>query len=159
MKQKRLRYMQNDVETQICKIFYRDFCKVFPKLIPYLTHLPFGEQRNASVGKKLKDMGATRGWPDYLLARPCAGFHSLFLEFKTKRGRLSEQQKMRMEVLRGQGFAVCVVRGSAQAIDVIDLYTKHMFLGRPDFEYKPIKCHEKTTNRDSDTQRDDAEYQ
>lgn len=144
-----MRYMQNDVEAQLCKIFYRDFCRVYPKLIPYFTHLPFGEQRNALVGRKLKEMGCTRGWPDYLLARPAAGYHGLFLEFKTNKGRVSPHQKEKMEVLRGIGFACAVVRGSAIAIEVIQLYLDGKYFSFPDFEYKKSRLKDREADSEA----------
>ena len=143
------RYLPNDVEAQLCKIFYKDFCKVYPKYIPYLTHLPFGEQRNAGVGKKLKDMGCTRGWPDYGFFWPCSGYHSLFLEFKTNKGKVSEWQYTRMNVLRGAGFACAVVRGSTIAIEVIGLYLEGKYFSAPNFEYKKPRLKNRETDRET----------
>lgn len=53
------------------------------------SHLPFGENRTAITGARLKRMGARRGWPDYML------FHdggALALELKAPKGKQSPEQ-------------------------------------------------------------------
>jgi hypothetical protein len=53
------------------------------------SHLPFGENRSAITGARLKRMGTKRGWPDYLLMHPGG---VLAIELKADKGRPSEQQ-------------------------------------------------------------------
>jgi len=44
------------------------------------THLPFGEYRPDSTGARLKRMGVTAGWPDYLFMSPAGLSHWIELK-------------------------------------------------------------------------------
>lgn len=53
------------------------------------THLPFGEQRSAITGARLKRMGTQPGWPDFIFVGP----HKLFfLELKRRGSSASDEQ-------------------------------------------------------------------
>jgi hypothetical protein len=55
------------------------------------THMPHGEHRSKVTAARLKRMGTTRGWPDFLLIGPGRVF---FIELKRhKLGRLSDDQR------------------------------------------------------------------
>lgn len=77
---------------------------------------------------KMKRAGRVRGWPDLILAVPCDGsmgskpFHALFVELKRLDGRAEKEQSALHELLREQGYAVYVCRGSTEAIAVICEY-------------------------------------
>jgi hypothetical protein len=53
------------------------------------THLPFGEKRDPKTARKLKLMGVTPGWPDFMLVGPGK---VCFLELKSKTGQPSAAQ-------------------------------------------------------------------
>lgn len=92
------------------------------------THLPFGENRSASTGARLKRMGTRRGWPDYLFCGP--GRALLFLEMKRKGGRPSPDQVAVAAHLAHCGFdylcaqsyqdavAALVARGILRGVEV-----------------------------------------
>lgn len=127
-------------ETAMCCAFYQGFLLKFPKLEPYLYHVPNGGKYHyASTGKAFKRMGVKPGIPDYFLSIPRAGFHGLYMEAKIKRGRLTDDQKMKLEQFRGVGYACCIFRSAEQGLDIIDLYNNNSFYPRPDFEYMPTK--------------------
>jgi len=53
------------------------------------THLPFGELRTKATGRRLQQMGVTKGWPDFV----CVGLGKVcFLELKSYGGRPSKAQ-------------------------------------------------------------------
>ena len=68
-----------------------------------------GEQR------KKKEMGLLRGFPDLVLV--CNG-HTLFLEVKAPKGRLSADQRAVHEALRHNGADVRVLRSIHEAEDL-----------------------------------------
>jgi hypothetical protein len=71
--------------------------------------LPFGEKRDPATASKLKRMGVTKGWPDFMLVRRAdmrtlAGGFVAFLELKSHSGRLSAEQADIAAHLMAAGF-------------------------------------------------------
>jgi len=59
------------------------------------THLPFGEWRHPVTANKLKRMGVTPGWPDFMGVRsrlPGVGGLVVFIELKAAAGARSPEQ-------------------------------------------------------------------
>jgi len=81
-----------------------------------------GGHRHISVARRLKSEGVLAGVPDLLLCVARGGFHGLFLEMKTKDGRLSKEQKERGDSFRDEGYQVVVVRGCLEAMAAIEEY-------------------------------------
>ena len=82
------------------------FAAVLPAGVLW-SHLPFGENRTAITGARLKRMGTQRGWPDYAI------FHDggvLAIELKAPKGRLSDHQKAFGDALVALGGAYHVCR-------------------------------------------------
>ena len=46
----------------------------------------------------------------------------MFIEMKTKRGRVSERQRDLFPLLEAAGYAVVVARGWKEAADAVELY-------------------------------------
>ena len=65
------------------------------------THLPFGEKRDPITAGRLKRMGVTPGWPDFMFVGPGRVF---WLELKRKGGALSDAQRDVMAHLMECGF-------------------------------------------------------
>ena len=93
----------------------------FPDLYASAFHVPNGEMRPvrtivrkgrtftySPAGKKLKDMGAKPGIPDWLILHPLHHYHGVAIELKTKGGSLQESQKQVLENLENQGYFVAV---------------------------------------------------
>lgn len=85
-------------------------------------HVPNGGIRNKIEAANLKRQGVKAGVPDLVI--PCArcGYHGLYIEMKTKTGRISDKQKEWLKLLRKEGYAAYVARGASQAIELIDHY-------------------------------------
>jgi hypothetical protein len=84
------------------------------------THLPMGEKRSPSTAGRLKAMGVTRGWPDFMFVGPrCV----LFLELKREgSGRLSEEQdNMRTHLMRC-GFPYLLTSSFDDAVATLQDY-------------------------------------
>ena len=59
-------------------------------------HVPNGGKRNAREGAKFKRMGVLAGVPDILILTPKQGFNGFAVELKVKGGKLSKNQKDRL---------------------------------------------------------------
>lgn len=91
-------------------------------LLSGMFHIPNGEKRDAVTGARLKRMGVKAGIPDIFLPIPKGQWHGLFIEMKTDKGRVSENQKTMIEHLRNNGYRVEVCRGFLKAKEVIEEY-------------------------------------
>lgn len=69
-----------------------------------------------------KAMGVKRGVPDLCLPVPKGKYHSLYIEMKTEKGRISQAQKWWGEKLVESGNMWAVCRGCKEAISVLEWY-------------------------------------
>lgn len=99
----------------------------------YLHHSPNGGARTAREGKKFKQMGTLSGFPDLFLFIPRGGYHGLFIELKTPKGktatgktrqagRLQETQEVMLNRLDKAGYKAVVCYGANNAIEEIKNY-------------------------------------
>ena len=82
-----------------------------------LYHVPNGSNKGKAGGAIFKRQGLKAGVPDVCLPVPTANGAGLYLEFKTKIGRVSDSQKEWIERLRRYGHKVEVVRDTDEAIN------------------------------------------
>ncbi len=87
-----------------------------------LYHIPNGGSRNAIEALNLKRQGVKAGVPDLCLPVARGGYHGLYIELKRKGGRLSAAQRVWIENLRAQGYAVMVCYGFREAADTLEGY-------------------------------------
>mgnify|MGYP006344922537 FL=1 len=80
----------------------------------YLHHSPNGGKRDVREAARLKNQGVMAGFPDLFLFVSRKGFHGLFIEMKSRQGRVSSNQTAVMQRLTEQGFK-CVVCNSFEA--------------------------------------------
>jgi hypothetical protein len=86
--------------------------KFHPHLV--VAAIPNGEQRSKTTGVKLKAEGVLAGIPDLIIAMPNGG--SIWLEMKTKSGKISTVQKEIHSRLNVLGHTVVVGYGAQDAI-------------------------------------------
>lgn len=84
--------------------------------------IPNGGRRDAITGARLKAEGVKAGIPDIFLAKAASGKSGLFIEMKTRRGRVSESQRDLFPLLEAQGYGVAVCRGWREAADAVEAY-------------------------------------
>ena len=84
--------------------------------------IPNGGNRTAITGAILKREGALAGVPDLFLAVARGGYHGMWIEVKTPKGRVGEKQAEVMEALDDAGYYVRVVRTTQQGINAIKEY-------------------------------------
>ena len=99
------------------------WCRTDPRL-QYLFHIP-----NESVGGqgwivRNQQLGVKSGVPDLFYPVPLQGYHGMFIEMKTSKGRLSATQKKWIEALTALGYKCVVARGWEEARDALMDYLR-----------------------------------
>ena len=101
------------------------WCKLSASQYPDLLKIfavPNGGLRNAIVAKKLKAEGVVAGIPDLILPVAKNGYHGLFIELKTEKGKPSPAQKDRIKQLIADGYFAVICYGWAEARVVLKNY-------------------------------------
>lgn len=111
---------QIERERQIAWVKW--FTWQYRDLAPLLHHSPNGGSRDIREASKFKKMGTRAGFPDLFLAVPSNGFHGLFIELKSEKGRVNAIQKAYHELLRRQGYRVEVVKDFDTFKKIIEEY-------------------------------------
>lgn len=83
-----------------------------------------GGRGRETEGGRLKAEGLRAGVSDLFLAVPRGGYAGLFIEMKTPKGRVSDEQKEFQARAIGQGYWATVARGWDQARAEIEGYLK-----------------------------------
>ncbi|MBQ9243546.1 MAG: VRR-NUC domain-containing protein [Proteobacteria bacterium] len=90
-----------------------------------LFAIPNGGARNAITGMNLKREGVRAGVPDLFLAWANRQYGGLFIEMKkSKGGRVSDAQKLYLDLLAESGYKVAVCHGWLEAKASIEAYLK-----------------------------------
>lgn len=110
------------IEDTLQKTCVSWFSLQCPKYAKLLHHSPNGGKRNATEAAKFKAMGVRAGFPDLILCIARQGYHGLFIELKTAKGRQSDNQKYYEYVLEEQGYRYEVVRSLEDFRNLINEY-------------------------------------
>lgn len=111
-------HRESDIQKSCFKWFkiqYREYDKL-------LFSIPNGAHVSDVQRRILMAEGMVSGVSDMMLLLPRHGYHGLMIEFKTDKGRQSENQKAFQEAVERQGYLYCIVRSCTQFIDVINAY-------------------------------------
>lgn len=95
----------------------------YPELA-MLFHIPNGGKRDARTAAILKRQGVKAGVPDLCLPVPRGGYHGLFIELKTKTGRLSDNQERWLKALTIEGYKAIVCYGHEEATEALANYIR-----------------------------------
>lgn len=119
------------------------YCAILEREIPELSaiySIPNEGKRSGYEGAKMKRMGLRKGIPDLCLPvrSSCGSYGSLYLEMKTPSGKVREEQKRMIKLLRWCGNRVEVARSADFAMDLIlehlgihsDIYKPYLSLIR-----------------------------
>jgi predicted RNA-binding Zn-ribbon protein involved in translation (DUF1610 family) len=110
-------------EARMQTEFFNQVPIFFPKLpSKLLFSCPNGGSRNIIEAKNLKAQGVKSGVTDVLLLIPKKGYANLCLEFKTAKGRQSDDQKEFQRQIEGAGGKYMIVRSVKQAIESMKEY-------------------------------------
>jgi hypothetical protein len=97
---------------------------VYWRELELLYAVPNGGHRHMTVAIKLKAEGVRSGVPDLVLPIARAGFFGLYVEMKTRTGRVSTDQKAYMARLLDEGYRVEVCRSLEGFIEVVGGYLR-----------------------------------
>lgn len=114
---------QEDIEQQmvICWSQQAAIRRKYPEL-KLLYHVPNERKCSAQEGARLKRMGVKSGVPDLCLPVARGNAHGLYIEMKTKTGKLSDTQRWWQAELTGQDYVSAVCYGWEQAVKVLTDY-------------------------------------
>lgn len=103
--------------------FFRQVPLFFPQLPDKLLFaVPNGGSRHKIEAVNMKRQGVKAGVADVILQIPKKGFASLCLEFKTKTGRQSKEQREYQRQVEMAGSKYVVVRSVEEAIGEMRMY-------------------------------------
>lgn len=95
----------------------------YPEL-QLLFAIPNGANKTPAERIVFKATGLKSGVPDVFLPVPRGGYHGLFIEFKTEKGKVSDTQKQWLADLAVQGYHVVVCRDMSEAVELTVEYLK-----------------------------------
>ena len=90
--------------------------------------IPNGAKRGIVQASIMKRTGLLAGVPDIFIAKPFSSpkgliqFHGLYMEIKTSKGVLSENQKTIIPKLQEKGYQVEIIRSLDDAIKILNEY-------------------------------------
>lgn len=120
MRELLLNSMKNEEDQH--QIALMDWVRLRKDIEPFIFHIPNGGRRNKREAVKLKKMGVKAGVSDLFFAFPSRNFHGLWIELKSKTGKVTASQKEWLEKMEKAGYAVAVCYGWESAKTVIEAY-------------------------------------
>ena len=98
-----------------------------------LHHSPNGGKRNAREAARFKEMGTLSGFPDLFIAKIKIidlgdGFEfipGLFIELKSEKGTLTENQKKIHKQLEKEGYHVAICRNFEEFVEIVEKYLEN----------------------------------
>jgi hypothetical protein len=106
----------SETDDQIAVV---EYCEL--RGIP-IVHIPNESKRSVAYGAMLKRMGMRKGFPDLFVTLPRLGYHGLFIEMKTDKGKLSNDQRIWLTLLKNEGYLCRVCRSVEVALEIINKY-------------------------------------
>lgn len=109
-------------EYQECQAFHQWLQAKHLKHTHIGNESQMGGRAGAIRGARLKSIGQSKGFPDYLVL---VNNRLIAIEMKRQKGgRLSKEQKEWLEALRACGIQSFPAQGAEQAIDIVSLFLR-----------------------------------
>jgi|TARA_R110000824_G_scaffold341678_1_gene528120 hypothetical protein len=90
----------------------------------YCASLGGQYQRYQSQRNKAIRTGYIKGFPDLQICEARKTYHGLFIELKTKTGRITKEQQQWLDDLNERGYYAICCKGLESAMEIIDWYLK-----------------------------------
>lgn len=110
---------RTEAEEQQAVIDWAKINEIAHPELKWLHHIPNGGRRDKREAVKLRRQGVKAGVSDLFLPYPCNGYHGLYIEMKSEKGRLSKNQAEFLEDMAEYGFKTAVCYNAAAAISQI----------------------------------------
>lgn len=88
----------------------------------FIFHIPNGGYRNKNEAYSLKRQGVMSGVCDIFVALPNEKYHGLWIEMKSRLGRVSPNQKYFGDNMKSVGYDTIVCRSWMSAKSAIEIY-------------------------------------
>lgn len=117
-------YRRSEATEQIAVIQWCEINKFMYPELKLIFHVPNGGTRNKIEAANLKRQGVKSGVPDLFLPVARHDYNGLFIEMKYGKNKTTENQKIWIEELQGQGYLCQVCNGAEEAVEVLKKYMK-----------------------------------
>jgi hypothetical protein len=127
-----------DSENAIQAAFFK-WCGLMERKFPELAlihSIPNGAHKSHASRYVFKITGLKSGVPDVSFPVARCGFHGMYIEFKSKTGRISPEQRWWTDKLTEQGFLVLTCRDWETAAQFVEEYLSGTFAIRSTPEKK-----------------------
>lgn len=114
--------MPRHIESQIQRTCKKWFDYQYPQFASLLFAVPNGGLRGKREAAIMKAEGMTAGVADMILLIPKKGYASLCIEFKTEKGRQTQNQKDWQRVAEMHGNKYVIVRSFDEFVKAITAY-------------------------------------
>ena len=91
----------------------------YPDIASAAIHIANERKTSNYEGSLLKRKGVKKGVSDLFWPKPQKGFHGLWVEVKTDKGRLSIEQARFIDEASHDGYFACVCFGSQDVVDTV----------------------------------------
>ena len=108
----------SEMKLQIAVVKYLKL--KFPK-VRYCASLG-GIYTSPTQARKAKLTGYVRGFPDLQICEARKGFHGLFIELKTNKGRATKVQQEWIKDLNERGYKAIICKGIDETMETINEY-------------------------------------
>ncbi len=109
-------------EHQIQSLLFKWFKLQHPKLVMFA--IPNAAKRSYAQVSYMKSEGLVAGIADIFLMCPKSGYHGMFIELKSAKGKLSDSQKDFMGAASSMNYLAVVCYGFDEAKKAIEEYLK-----------------------------------
>ncbi len=114
--------MPNDLEHKEQSNVIRWFRLQYPKLTMFA--IPNGGLRHIRTAARLKDEGVMAGVADLFLMKPSGLYHGLFIEMKSEKGKLTDNQTLFLRKAIFEGYEIKVCYSFIEAKESIEHYLR-----------------------------------
>ena len=98
--------------------------RLHPKLKHIAYHVPNERKTSKISGFILKQLGVLSGVSDVVIPVARGGFHGMYIEMKSTKGRLSDNQKSFLDNMAKEGYMAVCAHGFDSAKQFIEGYLK-----------------------------------
>jgi hypothetical protein len=117
-----MKHEESKIQQRCVEWFRYSFPRTVIASFPNGVYIGGTPVQRAKRWNILKAEGAMPGIPDLMICMPCMKYHALFIEMKTEKGKLSENQKIVHAMLINEGYAVKVCRSFEEFTITIKKY-------------------------------------